>query len=400
MGQTQSLTGYSNKITQVVNNMYGAESEHYDSQSINKEDGVVLWLDKELEPDDEMLRSVKLADYFVNFDVIDDSSHDDMVARECNHGLIGTAVTACNRHLGLGITPDILWSSIMLSFSSYMNNPAIVQTFGPKIVNEDNHENGLSIAGDKDTEMRELLRRYIKVISRKTQDKINQWIEPNFSTTTNSDVITCKMTMIGYPQEINTNFCNTNNGIPYIILYGHVKDWVLLRKKIDGLITFNDEILTNWHTLLVPIVDNIIKTYLKISLIKSSKLKVDINYNLWKNMIVCVDGSYEKQSYVSGWLLAFAPFSINGAWILDKELNYYSNISTGVLNESCLCSTMFMMSVENGALRYNVYSGSIYPRYFRDKKLLLPVNSWIVAIPKDNPIKYKLSKEVPDFVEC
>jgi hypothetical protein len=60
---------------------------------------------------------------------------------------------------------------------------------------------------------------------------------------------------------------------------------------------------------------------------------------------------------------------------------------------------MFMMNVDSGACKYDVYSGSIYPRYFKDKKLLLPVNSWVVATPKEESAQYIPTTELPEYIQ-
>jgi hypothetical protein len=97
----------------------------------------------------------------------------------------------------------------------------------------------------------------ICVIEEKLIDKnIRNWLIPDFTTTTDNDIVIASMTMMATFKDYFDYRGRTGCGFPSVTLLGEEEDWKNMRRRL-GLLTSGSygERLTTWSKLLVPMLD-------------------------------------------------------------------------------------------------------------------------------------------------
>ncbi|TFK61316.1 hypothetical protein BDN72DRAFT_849806 [Pluteus cervinus] len=225
-------------------------------------------------------------------------------------GLFDTAVTAYNQHYPLVLRPDDLWLTLLAGLSFYVNanaermRPQFVLHQGQKalIVNRTGNRFNADWDGIID-ELNEGIKENIK------DTVIFDWLTPNFTTTTQADKVAAQVSVMSVMSKYFHYKIYLTCGIPTITLEGMKEDWITLRNKLDRFNLLDEELLSRWYTLLVPIFDHFIAAF---------DGEIDISGH-WKHMVkyaptsyVCVPGPGET----TGWVGYLAPFDVDGHWRL------------------------------------------------------------------------------------
>jgi len=150
----------------------------------------------------------------------------------------------------------------------------------------------------------ELAKQLTKEIQKNLVDeKVREWILPAFSTTTNTDEVVCSVVMMATLQKYFKYTIMTMCGLPQVTLLGTTEDYELLKKKVDKLPEYDlgDGMLKEWHALLSPICEE---------LIKSAQGKPELDF--WNR--ICDHHRGSGKDHLSGWLTAFCSFDDEGKW--------------------------------------------------------------------------------------
>lgn len=218
----------------------------------------------------------------------------------------------------LSITPNHIWSTILLSFAEYVDNNDQIksQIYISPVPRRHSFTTDSVI---KTTEQVILMTDTISnSLSGKIVPGICDWLWPKFSTTVESDVILAQSVLFHEtkPKELfktsPLKFCynNTpkNHGIAGITILGTIHDWKLLLDKITYLYTFNNTDMKNWADILIPIIENFIDVY----------RNTIINTDFWSNAVRYIPSRAGDE--ISGWFISFIPF-FNGVWMLSDIKN-------------------------------------------------------------------------------
>jgi len=91
--------------------------------------------------------------------------------------------------------------------------------------------------------------------------EVAAWIQPNFSTTTETDKVAASVSIMATLQSYFTYTCMTMCGIPKVTLLGKVEDWEKLCSKIEILQQFEiDGKMKKWHGLLSRVLDKLVES--------------------------------------------------------------------------------------------------------------------------------------------
>ncbi|PPQ68079.1 hypothetical protein CVT24_002943 [Panaeolus cyanescens] len=219
------------------------------------------------------------------------------------NGFVDTLLYAYNDHHNLVISPDNVWIAILTQFNFYVNAHAeelrsqFVEHEGKKhLVIED--------VGTRYTvDFGKLATRMTTAIQENVVDpELQQWILPNFSTTTSNDTVVCAVTMMATMKAYFTYEFQLRCGIPSVTLLGEKEDWERILEKIEKLKTFGAE-PTLWASLLRPIITCFLDAF-------------HGNYNIQFWSRIChIDSFGSGPSYLSGWINAFCVWNSDGKWI-------------------------------------------------------------------------------------
>lgn len=166
-------------------------------------------------------------------------------------------------------------------------------------------------------------------------------------------------------------------GLPSITLEGTLDDWKNLRMRIERLRDYGKDLLS-WYEVLVPILDEFIKTY-----------QGQVNKDFW-NRICHKEGGGSGPSYLSGWIIAFIPFNKKGKYILNPlskiekyALNPLGLISThnyGRINTKDIpqCAVEVPLEINDNGTSYkmSLYAGSILSSYNDQTNQIQPSFDW------------------------
>lgn len=230
--------------------------------------------------------------------VLVSSSPANPTSTDFGNSFIGACWMAYSKHHPLVLRPDDIWAAITLSFANYVGDHAeemrssfVDHTDKDKIHLVLNAET-LDQVCWKDT-----IFQFTAAVQSRIKQDILEWISPNFSTTTEKDIIVCQVALMGAMKhyfEYQASCCDC--GLPSITLEGTLEDWRSIRQKIDRLLTFNHKDLAMWHLALRFILDKFIDTY----------QGNNVDKKFWSQIVDYRSGS--GSSDVTGWALAFCPF--------------------------------------------------------------------------------------------
>lgn len=171
--------------------------------------------------------------------------------------------SAYNSHHELILRPDDFWQAIVTQFSFYVN--ANAEALRDKIVDhEGKKELVVVVEGNFNTiDYAEFASRMIseQVVKSIKDPEVAAWIQPNFSTTTETDKVAASVSIMATLQSYFTYTCMTMCGIPKVTLLGKVEDWEKLCSKIERLQQFEiDGKMKKWHGLLSRVLDKLVES--------------------------------------------------------------------------------------------------------------------------------------------
>ncbi|KAK0620628.1 hypothetical protein B0T14DRAFT_538002 [Immersiella caudata] len=165
------------------------------------------------------------------------------------------AIQAWGEHLHLIIRPEEVWFTILVQMNFYMNSHA--EELRDMFVD---HE-GQEVIYIEDYTWYDVLRRFQFEIQERVKTKwLLDWIRPNFTTTTESDVMTANVLMMGLAKGYFRYEGGIICGLPSVTLLGEEEDWVKLLGKLERLEEFGKE-PTEYARRLRPILQRFVRSF-------------------------------------------------------------------------------------------------------------------------------------------
>lgn len=222
-------------------------------------------------------------------------------------------------------------------------------------------------------------------IQKNSNESIVNWILPDFSTTTEVDKMVGKLVLMGTVKKFFEYGCGAVSccGISKVTLEGTLEDWIELRQKVNRFYEFDAPDLVNWGKVLSHVLDNYILLYKGIP---------DLDF--WQQMYTSVTGgSGMKYKNVSGWILAFAPFSDKGNNILSSYNRIMETREYGCISAYDICDcgidatiNVTVTSAETkevvGKFNYLFYSGLLMAKYDTKKNEIRASVDWCMIKEK------------------
>ncbi len=295
-------------------------------------------------------------------------------------------------HRPFTISPDILWLLICQGFSKHVNsNSDELRT----MFVEHKAKKELRIRNDEllayPEKWIETIPSLVKQVEANIKGSIIETLTADFSTTTITSDIACKVTMLDtfksfFDYTVVTGIC----GIPAITLLGTIEDWEKIILKLNKLSNYN---LVWWTSELLPIIDKIIAT-----------LNGDIDKIFWRNIYkVHTPNEYGATEKITGWIAKFFPYDKFG------EKTKLSLLDIDDLPDE-LCAVDFTWEIIGGPIlishKMTFTAGFVGLSQNKDTFSLKPEIGWWVSesnsekkvLPKidsDGILNYYLIKEVP-----
>ena len=212
-----------------------------------------------------------------------------------NHQFVEMVLKAFAEHYPLVINPDDIWLLIAQGFAQHVNQNAeklrgkFVQHEGKEIIRV---ERDGFVKGSPDNDWQGVFAEF--------SDKLSEYVGPirnlmvsDFTTTGPIEAAASEVTLMDAMQSYFDYRVRTRCGIPTITLRGTEEDWINLRSKTAQLAQYDAEW---WVSLLLPILDNIIKAY---------QGNADVVF--WQNFVK--HHSVSGGDTISGWINAFFPYT-------------------------------------------------------------------------------------------
>jgi len=210
------------------------------------------------------------------------------------------AIQAWGQHLHLVVRPDEVWFTILVQMNFYMLSHA-----------EEIRELFVDYEGQEeiyieDSNLYDLLIRFKDEIQKRVKtDWLLDWITPNFTTTTENDLMTANILMMGLTQAYFKFVGKLVCGLPSVTLLGEQKDWEMLLAKLDRLPDFGKE-PEEYKDRLRPILSRFVTSFKEPDSEETRKF--------W-NQIVSGRAEHicgRPPVYVSGWITGFYYWNDNG----------------------------------------------------------------------------------------
>ncbi|KAM7195790.1 protein of unknown function (DUF4419) domain containing protein [Naviculisporaceae sp. PSN 640] len=237
------------------------------------------------------------------------------------------AIQAWGEHLHLQIRPDEVWFTILVQMNFYMMSHA--EEIRSLFVD---HQGQKEIYVEEFTWYRVLMRFKDEIQKRVKTDWLLEWIMPNFSTSTENDIMTANILMMGLTKAYFKFVGKVVCGLPSVTLLGELSDWEKLLAKLDRLPAFGKE-PEEYKARLRPILTRFVKSY--------KEPDSPETRDFWNSIVVASKSGGicgEPPVYISGWITGFyywndagGPFARvsanggvrNGNWSLKLDnVNY------------------------------------------------------------------------------
>ncbi|KAL2265078.1 hypothetical protein VTJ83DRAFT_7588 [Remersonia thermophila] len=210
------------------------------------------------------------------------------------------AIQAWGEHLHLVIRPDEVWFTVLVQMNFYMTSHA--EEIRSLFVD---HQGQEEIYIEDYTWYDVLIRFKDEIQKRVKTDWLLDWITPNFSTTTESDIMTANVLMMGltkaYFKYIGKPVC----GLPSVTLLGERSDWQRLLDKLSRLPEFGKE-PAEYASRLRPILSRFVQSF--------DRPDDPALRKFWNQIVtaraprICGD----PPVFLSGWITGFYYWNENG----------------------------------------------------------------------------------------
>ena len=178
------------------------------------------------------------------------------------NGFINTVIDAYNQHYHLTIRPDDVWISILAQLSCYIN--AFAEELRSKFVaHEGKKELQLEIPESslEGINFDSLARRMASLLNENLVDEsLEEWIIPNFSTTTKVDITVATITMMASMKAYFDYTAYIRCGIPTVTLDGNKQDWMDIRQRLTKLDEFGNSTKV-WASMMKPVISKFIAAF-------------------------------------------------------------------------------------------------------------------------------------------
>jgi hypothetical protein len=210
------------------------------------------------------------------------------------------AIQAWGEHLHLVIRPDEVWFTILVQMNFYMLSHA--EEIRDLFVDHQGQETILI----KDFTWHAILLRFQDEIQARVKTPwLRDWITPNFTTTTPSDLMTANILMMGLTKAYFKYTGKLVCGLPSVTLLGTQEDWAALLSKLNHLPAFGPE-PAEYAARLRPILTRFVSTF---------TYPDATNIRQFWNQIVSAQATHicgEPPVYISGWIAGFYYWNDNG----------------------------------------------------------------------------------------
>lgn len=243
-------------------------------------------------------------------ELTENPNHNGQQVYDAPSGFVSTVIDAYNMHYRLIIRPDDVWQAILTQFSFYVNAHA-----------EELRDSFVDFQGKKtlvikmvasnlfDADFARFANRMVdeQITTNIKDPEVAQWLLPSFSTTNVNDRVAASVTIMSTLQAYFRYVCCIKCGIPEVTLEGTAEDWKELRLKLNRLPLYDlegatPELMTKWHALLAPVLDEFI-----------ASVQGNPKLDFW-DKVCTFSGGGSGPSYLSGWITVFACFTDKGEW--------------------------------------------------------------------------------------
>lgn len=293
-----------------------------------------------------------------------DSSKNKIIASQYYNGFIGLMLDAYNNHHNVSIRPDDIWITLLSQFSKYINADGNAEELRHKIVD---FEGKKELKVIYSCQMRgipfdDFIKKINFMIHENLKCDIEDWIKPNFSTSTDNDQIVANALLMTSLQRYFSYVAICMCGIPNVELLGNIEDWQNLRAKVEKFIEYDNKEghMTAWVKELLPIMDKFIQSF----------TTPDIK---WWNQVRLISGG-SGAPHIDGWLLAFMRFTDEGFYNTAKKMDI-TEIPPSVAN-----APIKIIDIDGKEYNSTLYAGSF--GYKKCGNGYSASNDWIVILDK------------------
>jgi uncharacterized protein DUF4419 len=322
------------------------------------------------------------------------------------HGLLGTIFSAYSQHIPLILRPDDIWISIATAFGKYVVNHSEemrqcfvehegrkeleVAVFSPFMeYTTENH--WAAFVGEMEKEIRKNV----------TSDVV-EWLDPGFTTTTIRDKAVSNVVLMGALKEYFAYKFMLCCGLPKLTLEGSLEDWQRLVTKAEHLRDFNQETLTNWADVLVPVLQEFVNAY-----------QGNVNLDFWERICTHNRVGSGGQKKFRGWFVALSPFDADGKYLLRSKNEIEEDHIYCVIDDDDIvdCFISMPVTIEDhtaecgdfdrpGGKRYQTtfFAGMLMTQYDEGNNTLRPTTDWGIIINEEITLE-TLQKYVTKEIE-
>ncbi|OHT06438.1 hypothetical protein TRFO_25552 [Tritrichomonas foetus] len=286
---------------------------------------------EELAPPEGPLNTLKPEDIINKYSHAFCSSLKNDLAMTGDHPVLDGFVRAYTEHRPITISPDILWLLIVQGFSYHVEYNS--EQLRSKFVNFQNKKTLEFFAEYFDVsdqlKWENIFRSFASKISEYSGEELMNSLTPNFSTTTPTSYTAGLISIMASMKNYFIFQCTRRGcGIPSVTIEGTVKDWELIKDKLQIIQKYD---LEWWVSKLEPIIDEIIQTK-----------KGNVNKKFWLQMIRYknIRGIY-KRTCIDGWICTFYPYNKYGNKNQLNQIFDQNNLPREVLTVPMKLTTIY-----------------------------------------------------------
>jgi hypothetical protein len=233
------------------------------------------------------------------------------------NGFVNTVLDAYNKHHALVLRPDDIWLCILTQFSLFVNGPGRAEALRSKFVaHEGKKEIEVTATGSRYTvDFGSLAQQMTDQIQKNVVDPaLRNWIIPNFTTTTNNDLVAASVIMMATLKAYFDYKMSLLCGIPRVTLLGDKSDWEDILTRVEKLKEYGPETKA-WYSMLQPVIRRFVRSF------EPGVADSKANLDFWQR-VAHYSGGGSGPTYLSGWITAFCVFEDEGKWNGDDLGSY------------------------------------------------------------------------------